>query len=198
MKVFLGGTCNNSTWRDQLIPLLESNNINYYNPVVEDWTPDCIIEEERQKNDECNVHLYVITKEMKGVYSIAEAVESNFNNEKTTIFQIMPDKFDKGQMKSLKATVDLIERNNGFAYIGKDFDFILNILKKLKTKKIKLKKGFIIPAGTEFDLIPKGTKTTYYNSNFETFIETSEDSTAHFIINEDVINDNPDIFEVIE
>ena len=31
-KVFLGGTCNNSTWRDELIPQLK---IDYFNPVVE-------------------------------------------------------------------------------------------------------------------------------------------------------------------
>ncbi len=35
-KVFLGGTCNESTWRDRLIKLLK---INYFNPVVKDWTP---------------------------------------------------------------------------------------------------------------------------------------------------------------
>lgn len=31
--IFLGGTCNNSTWRDELIPKLTNK---YYNPVVED------------------------------------------------------------------------------------------------------------------------------------------------------------------
>lgn len=32
-KVFLSGTCNESTWRDELIKLLE---IDYFNPVVKD------------------------------------------------------------------------------------------------------------------------------------------------------------------
>jgi len=32
-KVFLGGTCNESTWRDELIPMLE---IDYFNPVVDE------------------------------------------------------------------------------------------------------------------------------------------------------------------
>lgn len=36
MKVFLGGTCNNSIWRDVLIPLLTDNGINYFNPVVDE------------------------------------------------------------------------------------------------------------------------------------------------------------------
>ena len=41
MKIFLGGTCNESTWRDELIPNLT---IDYFNPVVKDWTPDCMKE----------------------------------------------------------------------------------------------------------------------------------------------------------
>jgi hypothetical protein len=36
-KVFLGGTCNESTWRTELIGML--NGIDYFNPVVDDWTP---------------------------------------------------------------------------------------------------------------------------------------------------------------
>lgn len=36
-KVFLGGTCNNSKWRDELIPNLT---VDYFNPVVDDWTPE--------------------------------------------------------------------------------------------------------------------------------------------------------------
>ena len=48
-KVFLGGTCNESTWRNELIPLLEEKGIEYYNPVVEDWNPECQEEEYRQK-----------------------------------------------------------------------------------------------------------------------------------------------------
>lgn len=36
-RVFLGGTCNDSTWRDNLIQQLE---IDYFNPVVPDWTED--------------------------------------------------------------------------------------------------------------------------------------------------------------
>lgn len=35
MKVFLGGTCNGSKWREELIPLLQ---VGYFNPVVDEWT----------------------------------------------------------------------------------------------------------------------------------------------------------------
>ena len=82
MKVFLGGTCNNSTWRNELIPSLEYNGIPYFNPVVEDWTPECQAEEYRQKEEKCAIHLYVITGEMIGVFSIAEAVDSAWQIDK--------------------------------------------------------------------------------------------------------------------
>ena len=41
MKVYLGGTCNNSNWRNKLITILK---VDYFNPVVEDWTPECMKE----------------------------------------------------------------------------------------------------------------------------------------------------------
>ena len=44
-KVFLGGTCNESTWRNELIPLLENAGVEYFNPVVDNWTPECQEEE---------------------------------------------------------------------------------------------------------------------------------------------------------
>lgn len=76
MKVFLGGTCNNSIWRDVLIPLLTDNGINYFNPVVDDWTEDCYKEELRQRKL-CDFCLYVITSDMTGVYSVAEVIDDS-------------------------------------------------------------------------------------------------------------------------
>lgn len=131
-KVFLGGTCNNSTWRDRLIPLLIENNINYFNPVVEDWTPECQKEEYRQKENECNVHLYVITKEMKGAFSIAEAVDSAWQDRVITIFQVIPEGFDKAEIKSLNAVSELISKRGGYCYMREDFDFIIANLIKTK------------------------------------------------------------------
>ena len=57
MKVFLGGTCAESKWRDNIIPQLKCE---YFNPVVDDWTPECQKIEEREKRI-CEYHLYVIT-----------------------------------------------------------------------------------------------------------------------------------------
>lgn len=112
-STFLGGTCNNSTWRNKLIPLL---NVPYFNPVVEDWTPEDQKNELREKGM-CKIHLYIITKEMIGVFSIAEAVASSMMRNKITIFQVMPEGFDKSQLKSLEAVIDLIDVRGGVAFV---------------------------------------------------------------------------------
>lgn len=113
VKVFLGGTCNESTWRDELIEMLE---IDYFNPVVVDWTPKCM-EEERVQRNECDYCLYVITPEMVGVYSIAEAVEDAIKRTTKAIFCVLIERdgtsFSQGQIRSLVATGELIERNGG-------------------------------------------------------------------------------------
>ncbi len=113
-KVFLGGTCNESTWREQLIPML---NIDYFNPVVKDWTSECQAEEERQKNEECNYQLYVITPRMTGVFSIAEVVEAAITRHDKTVFCVIPKDgeltFTKGQLKSLNAVGSMVTKYNG-------------------------------------------------------------------------------------
>jgi len=127
-KVFLGGTCNNSTWRDELIPNLH---IGYYNPVVPDWTPECEAEELKQR-EECDFCLYVITNEMEGFYSIAEVIDdSNKRPEKTIFCWLQYEKpFTPKQRKSLKAIEDMIIRNGGT--VCDTLDDIANYLNLLK------------------------------------------------------------------
>lgn len=113
-KVFLGGTCNDSTWRNELIPLLEKYRIEYFNPVVDDWTPECQEEEERQK-EICNIHLFLITKKMKGVFSIAEAVASCQFKDKQVVFGFadFDGEFDTAEKKSLDAVGRLVAKLGG-------------------------------------------------------------------------------------
>lgn len=113
-RIFLGGTCNDSTWRDELINLLQ---VDYFNPVVDDWTPGCQTVEMDEKENKCNIHLYVITNDMIGVFSIAEVVDSVHNQRVTTILHVIPGGFEKAQIKSLKAVVDLVKLRGGIAYI---------------------------------------------------------------------------------
>lgn len=116
-KVFLGGTCNNSTWRDELQPIIQ---INKFNPVVDDWTEECQAIEMDEKENKCDVHLYIITNEMIGVFSIAEVMDSVHNKTKKTIFHVIPDGFDRKQLKSLEAVVNLVKLRGGIAYVDSD------------------------------------------------------------------------------
>jgi hypothetical protein len=126
MKVFLGGTCNESTWRDQLISMLK---IDFFNPVVEDWTPECQEEEIKQRT-ECEFCLYVITPKMIGVFSIAEVVDdSNKRPEKTIFCPLVVDgteTFNRVQIKSLAAVATLIRSNGGLVFF--DLDKVANYL----------------------------------------------------------------------
>lgn len=112
-KVFLGGTCNNSKWRDVLIPQLK---IDYFNPVVDNWTEDDYIKEmeERDNSDYC---LYVITPKMKGSYSIAEVVDDSNKRPDRTIFCFVKkdgnNEFDEEQIKSLDKVGIMVEQNGG-------------------------------------------------------------------------------------
>lgn len=139
-KVFLGGTCNNSTWRDKLIPLLK---IDYFNPVVDDWTPECQDEEIRQR-ELCDYCLYTITPKMTGVYSIAEVVDdSNKRSEKTILCVLDEDdesSFSETQIKSLKQVKEMV-KNNG----ANVFDSLVDIASFLnKTNKNDLIENYII------------------------------------------------------
>ncbi len=116
-KVFLGGTCNGDVWRDYLITMIQ---VDYFNPVVEDWTEECQKIEKYEKDQKCDVHLYVITNKMKGVFSIAEVMDSLHTHGRKVIFHVIPDGFDKFQLKSLEAVVDLVKKGGGIAYIDSE------------------------------------------------------------------------------
>jgi len=122
MKVFLGGTWNNTTWRDELIPLLEKNSIEYFNPIVKDWTQDAQDEEKWQKEVECDVHLYVITKEMTGVFSIAEIIDSAHDEHKTTVMITVQEGFTESQLKSLQAVGNMVMDHGQHASWQKEQD----------------------------------------------------------------------------
>ena len=91
MKVFLGGTCAESKWRDNIIPQLKCE---YFNPVVDDWNPECQKIEEREKRI-CEYHLYVITPKMKVVFSIAEEVSDSMQLHDSCIFCLTKENDDR-------------------------------------------------------------------------------------------------------
>lgn len=127
-KVFLGGTCNGSKWRDGFIKSLK---IDYFQPQMDDWTPQ-MMEEEIKQRAECDFCLYVITPKMTGVYSIAEVVDdSNKRPGKTIFCYLISDEeksFSHDQIRSLEQTGKMIVKNGAifFKSLAETADYLNN------------------------------------------------------------------------
>ena len=132
-EVFLGGTCNGSTWREELMPMLDDAGVKYFNPVVDDWDVDAQILED-EKKEECDWHIYVITPKATGVYAIAELVERAIKFPHKTIvgFKHQDDGacYTLGQIKSMDAISRLIGKY-GVAQVNSLYD-IPTIFKQIK------------------------------------------------------------------
>ena len=106
--VFLGGTVAKSQWRQRLIPMLE---INYFNPVVDDWN-EAAVQTELEHRQTDDYLLYVITPYMEGVYSIAELVDDSHRQPQRTVFTFLETDDDRAftphQLKSLHQTAKLV------------------------------------------------------------------------------------------
>lgn len=140
MKVFLGGTCGKSKWREELIEMLE---IDYFNPVVENWTEECMAEEIKQRK-ECDICLYVITPETPGLYSFAEAVDdSNKRPNKTVFCYLFTDNSSQSLMQdhykqAIKKISDMI-RDNG-AVVLSSLKHVALYCNTLKNKDMSMDK----------------------------------------------------------
>lgn len=149
MKVFLGGTCNESTWRDELIPKLS---IDYFNPVVEDWTPECVEIEWKEKASS-DILLYVITPQLTGTFSIAELIDDSNKHPDKTVVCFMREhngkSFTEGQWKSLM-NVSAMAMHNG-AHISMNFNRLHILLNNFKTVSSYNKEDYhIVFMDTEF------------------------------------------------
>ena len=73
--VFLGGSCNPTTWRtDTAIPMMDTANVGYYNPQVENWYPELAAIEGKQKENS-TVLLFIIDNTTRALASILESTE---------------------------------------------------------------------------------------------------------------------------
>jgi len=124
MRIFLGGTCNGSTWRDNLILLFDKFNIGYFNPIVNNWTQKAQ-ENELIERKKCDICLYTITPKITGVYSIAEVVDDSNKRPEKTVLIILKNydglSFDN-QWMSLTAVARLVKANGAPVYTSlKDY-----------------------------------------------------------------------------
>lgn len=132
-RVFLGGTCNGSTWRDYVIEHMPED-VKFFNPVVDVWDEKARDKEELEKWGFCNLHLYVITPRMKGVYSIAEIVESSMRKNIDVLMCVLPKdgdlEFDEEQMKSFDAVATMIKKYS--AYSCNSLEDVIRYINALK------------------------------------------------------------------
>ena len=113
-KVFLGGT-RTSDWRNGFIDKL---NINYFNPVVDDWNDEAY-QKELYEREHCDFVLYVITPKMAGAYSIAEVIDDSNKRPEKTIFCFVENEsneysshsFPKKMLNSMFAVGKMVEKN---------------------------------------------------------------------------------------
>ncbi|CAH0600582.1 unnamed protein product [Chrysodeixis includens] len=72
-EVFLGGSCNPTTWRSDIaIPMLKKMGITYFNPQVDDWTTD-LVEVEHRAKAAARALLFVLDSETRAVAASVEA-----------------------------------------------------------------------------------------------------------------------------
>lgn len=139
ITVFLGGTCNNSTWRNELISKLDTSKVTVFNPVVEVWDEKAKENEiwHRKKDDLC---LYVLTPEMKGDTSIEEIIEDSRKRPNKTILCILEGvnkKFNFLQKSKILILQLIINYNIPLFY---NLDEVVNYINLFEQVKLSLKK----------------------------------------------------------
>lgn len=140
VTVFLGGTCADSTWREELIKKIDEERVEVFNPVVSDWTAECqeIEDWHRACDDIC---LYTITPEGEGFYSFVEVIDdSNKRPEKTILCLLMEanGKQFEGHAKKCALKTAKLAALNG-ALVLTSLDSLATYLNEISIKSIDQK-----------------------------------------------------------
>ena len=118
VKVFLGGTCGTSTWRKELIPMLDPERVEYFDPQLPPgaWNLEAQkIEDFHRDTDD--IRVYVLTPEGEGdvTYSHVEVTDdSNKRPERTVLLVLLSangKEFTKHGLKVTKKTAQLVADN---------------------------------------------------------------------------------------
>ncbi|XP_040157835.1 uncharacterized protein LOC120897213 isoform X2 [Anopheles arabiensis] len=89
-EVFLGGSCNPTTWRaDVAIPTLDRLGISFYNPQVSHWTPD-LIELEHRAKEKAKVLFFVLDSQTRSTAGAIEVAHIAGQNSKYLLLVLLP------------------------------------------------------------------------------------------------------------
>ncbi|XP_046398277.1 uncharacterized protein LOC124165067 isoform X1 [Ischnura elegans] len=84
-EVFLGGSCNPTTWRQDIaIPALNALGISYYNPQVSQWGPE-LIEQEHTAKQTASLLFFVIDSQTRSVASMLEVAHISGRQRKLVL-----------------------------------------------------------------------------------------------------------------
>lgn len=137
-KIFLGGTCSDSAWRDELTKDLDDAEIDYFDPMTQIWDSHARAIENIEKIA-CRVHVYNITPKMKGFYSIAEVVDRSNKYPKDTILSIQyldgNKTFENHDLETLLMVCEMVARNGAVVFID-DFDGMVDYIKDMYMERI--------------------------------------------------------------
>ena len=115
-RIFLGGTCNESTWRERMIHFLKKVGLEWFDPTVGDWDEKAQANELRERK-KCDFCLYVITPKMTGTYSIAELIDDCHKRPHRTVFVPLRQddgfRFNDTEWRSLINVKKMVERIGG-------------------------------------------------------------------------------------
>lgn len=105
-EVFLGGSCNPTTWRaDIAIPTLNLLGISFYNPQVSEWTPD-LLELEHRAKEKAKVLFFVMDSQTRSTAGAIEVAHIAGKNSKRLVLVLLPY---KPQQKILNETLSVDE-----------------------------------------------------------------------------------------
>lgn len=105
-EVFLGGSCNPTTWRaDVAIPTLKKLGITFYNPQVSEWTPD-LLELEHRAKEKAKVLFFVMDPQTRSTAGAIEVANIAGRNSKHLVLVLLPY---SQQQKILNETLTLDE-----------------------------------------------------------------------------------------
>ncbi|XP_071947867.1 uncharacterized protein [Antedon mediterranea] len=119
-QVFLGGSCNPTTWRhDIAIPLLKQYGLTYYNPQVDEWDPH-LIEVEEQAKQLAQLLVFVIDNTTRSTASLVEAAYLAGNDRPVILvikglpIEVAGEKLTESELNDLNRghhfLIDLVQR----------------------------------------------------------------------------------------
>lgn len=124
IKVFLGGTVKNTSWREKLISKLHKN-IDFFDPTVEIWDNEAI-EKEKIEKEICDILLFYICD--NSIFSLYELIVYSLDPRKNVIFCFQLEEKNEHETKTLNLISNELKSKGSIVFddLDKIADYINN------------------------------------------------------------------------